>query len=440
MLVEAPKLLRGTTASDKPSNGAAGVAGLSLAGLAGWLWAIAKGKVEGRLRKAAPYLGGVVLALLLVTFGGKVANDTASATGWANVSGWVWLGLVLALIAAYVGPGVQWASFRPVYTRGLRGSFAPQDPMVTWADLRGRSVGSDGRRLPELIVCCAAQRVGLSPNGIPAQSFTITPECVTLQPGQAVPTEAFVAQIRSRRLQQTLSGPGGWMAVSGAAFASAMGRLSKGTTNAVLAGLGVNLGVWLPSPPRLMAGATDFPRVRMGYYLKEIFGVYDRDDDHVFVADGGQWENLGLVELLRRNCKLVICIDASGDKPGTFQTLREALALALTELTTVRRFELSALEAANMTDTGLLPPTSVVRIGVEFTDGSRGTIIYANSRVAADQDIDVRRFARLDSKFPHYSTGDQFLDDQQFKFLVAAGQCAGRKVATMLEREWAFSR
>ncbi|MEO5900802.1 MAG: hypothetical protein ABIR68_11840 [Ilumatobacteraceae bacterium] len=434
VLVEVPKVLRGTTASDKPSTGAAGVAGLSLAGLGGWLWAIAKGKVEGKVRTAAPYLGGVVLGLLLLTFGGKVVNDTASGSGWTDFSPWLWAAIVVLLVAAYVGPGVQWASFRPIYTRGLRGSFAAQPEAVTWTELRERSTGPHGRRLPELIVCCAAQRVGLSPNGIPAQSFTITPDEVCLAPGEPVPTAAFIDQVRSAKLQTTLSGPGGWMAISGAAFASAMGRLSKGTTNAVLAGLGINLGVWLPSPRRILAGVTGFPRVRMGYYLKEIFGVYDGDDDHVFVADGGQWENLGLVELLRRNCKLVVCIDASGDKPGTFQTLREGLAMALTELDTVRRFDLTALDAANTADKEMLPPHSIIRLGVEFNDGSNGEIIYANSRIAADQDIDVRRFARLDSKFPHYSTGDQFLDDQQFKFLVADGEGAGRQVATILER------
>jgi hypothetical protein len=433
VLVEVPKVLRGTTASGTPSTGAAGVAGVSLATLGGWLWAIAKGKVEGKVRTAAPYLGGVVLGLLLLTFGGKVVNDTASGGGWTDFTPWVWTTIVVVLVAAYLGPGVQWASFRPIYTRGLRGSFAAQSEPVTWTELRERSVGPHGRRLPELIVCCAAQRVGLSPNGIPAQSFTITPDEVCLQPDAPVRNTAFIEQVRSAKLQATLSGPGGWMAISGAAFASAMGRMSRGTTNAVLAGLGINLGVWLPSPAKILAGVTGFPRVRMGYYLKEIFGLYDRDDDHVFVADGGQWENLGLVELLRRNCKLVICIDASGDKPGTFQTLREAMAMALTELETVRSFELDALEAANVAERGMLPPHSIVRIGVRFTDGTRGEIIYANSRIAADQDIDVRRFARLDSKFPHYSTGDQFLDDQQFKFLVADGEAAGRQVATILE-------
>ena len=57
-----------------------------------------------------------------------------------------------------------------------------------------------------------------------------------------------------------------------------------------------------------------------------------RRDRYVFVADGGHWENLGLVELLRRRC---------GDDPvhrrqrrhvGAFTTLRQAVELAGLEL------------------------------------------------------------------------------------------------------------
>jgi hypothetical protein len=48
------------------------------------------------------------------------------------------------------------------------------------------------------------------------------------------------------------------------------------------------------------------------------------------VTDGGHYENLGLVELLRRGCMLIYCFDASGGKG--MSALGDALALARGEL------------------------------------------------------------------------------------------------------------
>jgi hypothetical protein len=44
----------------------------------------------------------------------------------------------------------------------------------------------------------------------------------------------------------------------------------------------------------------------------------------LYVTDGGHWENLGLVELLRRGCTKIYCFDAAGDKEQTFFTIGEA--------------------------------------------------------------------------------------------------------------------
>src|SRR6478735_918938 len=52
----------------------------------------------------------------------------------------------------------------------------------------------------------------------------------------------------------------------------------------------------------------------------------------LFITDGGHWDNLGLVELLRRRCDEIYCIDASADPPHSFDALRQAIALASLEL------------------------------------------------------------------------------------------------------------
>lgn len=52
----------------------------------------------------------------------------------------------------------------------------------------------------------------------------------------------------------------------------------------------------------------------------------------VYISDGGHWGNLGLVELLRRGCTEILCLDASGDQVDTFHTIGSAIALARDEL------------------------------------------------------------------------------------------------------------
>jgi hypothetical protein len=51
----------------------------------------------------------------------------------------------------------------------------------------------------------------------------------------------------------------------------------------------------------------------------------------MYVTDGGHYDNLGLVEALRRGARNIIVLDASGDKADTWFTLGGAIALARTD-------------------------------------------------------------------------------------------------------------
>jgi hypothetical protein len=48
----------------------------------------------------------------------------------------------------------------------------------------------------------------------------------------------------------------------------------------------------------------------------------------MYVTDGGHYDNLGLVEALRRGASNIVVLDASGDKADTWFTLGGAVALA----------------------------------------------------------------------------------------------------------------
>ena len=64
--------------------------------------------------------------------------------------------------------------------------------------------------------------------------------------------------------------------------------------------------------------------------------------------------------------------------------------------------------------------------------GPTGTIFYAKAQLAADLDVTLRRYAKVDPTFPNYSTARLFLRDDQFKSLVALGRAAGARLTPMV--------
>jgi hypothetical protein len=214
--------------------------------------------------------------------------------------------------------------------------------------------------------------------------------------------------------------------MSGAAFAPSMGRFNLGTTNALLAALNLRLGVWMPNPRYIDEVPKRFPRSRLSHLVKELVGRFSLEDHHLYITDGGHRENLGLVELLRRRCRTIVCIDSSGDTPGSFTTLRQAADLARTEADAL--LDLSVLPKFDPHDRSL-PEVPFVVIPVTYDSLSPkerpdARIIHIRPVLYSRLPPSVLAFAAEDSMFPHYSTGDQFLTEPQFRRLVQFGKDA----------------
>jgi len=421
----------------------------ALLGALGVVWRYTRKPILNRVQARLPKLGGVLLVLAAVVWGGKVATDAATVSGWFANS-LTWLATVVAFVIVYLFVGITQPSIHRLYRKRLRRTFGVArddagalrtdgDKQVAWPDLP--DIG------PELVVCCAQQRNGIAPGGLPADTFTISKREVRI--GDVVTgTDEYLSKLPSDL--QTERFVSSWMATSGAAFASAMGRLSQGSTNALMAAFNIDLGIWLPNPRLTSDPDARFPKVRFGYLFKEILGWYDEADRFVFVADGGHWDNLGLVELLRRRCATIVCIDASGDSAGGFSTLRQAVELASLELPEI----VADIELDGLTDItgtgGQLPKASVAALKVNYTPSAptslvsdapastapteSGVIFYAKAQLAADLDVTLRRYSKADMKFPNYSTASLFLADEQFDKLVALGRAAGRRLVSLVDQ------
>ena len=120
------------------------------------------------------------------------------------------------------------------------------------------------------------------------------------------------------------------MAVSGAAASSNMGSSTIKALVPTLAILNVRLGYWLTNPAKVAGTLKKALIWRMFdklYFLKELLGLLSEDSGTVYLTDGGHLENLGLYELLRRRCKLIIAIDGEADRYHRFMKFPNTLSL-----------------------------------------------------------------------------------------------------------------
>jgi hypothetical protein len=244
----------------------------------------------------------------------------------------------------------------------------------------------------------------------------------------------------------------GAVAISGAAFGSAMGRQSRGTLDALLALANARLGVWLPNPRYVAHDCRWYGRRHLGYLAREVFGRYSPDAPWILVSDGGHYENLGLVELFRRRCTRILCFDASGASGGAPTTVAEALRLAEEELgvavvdvgdpwTSLPGQAEPPFQAKRLCDalSGRLAREPVVvgrftyppESGVPDDDEHRqGWLVIGRAVLTPATPWPILSYAAGNPEFPNDGTADQWFDHEQF----ANYRLLGRHVAErMLE-------
>ena len=117
------------------------------------------------------------------------------------------------------------------------------------------------------------------------------------------------------------------MAISGAAVSPNMGYHSSPSVALLLALFNVRLGWWLGNPGE--AGKESYqnegPKWAAKPLLAEAFGQTTDSSPYVYLSDGGHFEDLGLYEMVRRRCRLIIVVDAGCDPKFTFGDLGNAV-------------------------------------------------------------------------------------------------------------------
>jgi Patatin-like phospholipase len=319
---------------------------------------------------------------------------------------------------------------------------------------------------PTLLVCAAANvsDPGATPPGRHVTSFTFSAHTIGGPLIGATSTDEFEKALegnerRSRDLTLLAA-----VAMSGAAIAPSMGKKTRWPLTFLMALANVRLGVWVPNPrwvaASAAAGSTPWKhrapsRPRPSYLLRELTGRNRVDAKYLYVTDGGHYENLGLVELLRRGCTRIYCFDASGG--ATFEELGDAVALARSELGVEIDIDPKELEPKVAKDAGgegcaegtggeaggenaggetgaegEVAEKDVIKATFTYRGGPSGVLVYARNVMTADAPWDVKAHHRADPSFPHDSTMDQLYTDQKFESYRALGKLAGEHAAELM--------
>jgi hypothetical protein len=203
--------------------------------------------------------------------------------------------------------------------------------------------------------------------------------------------------------------------------------------------LNARLGVWAENPnyePETW-WQQHLPPLRVfwpWYVANEMLSSTTEDGQLINVSDGGHIENLGVYELLRRRCRVIIASDAGADPNTTFGDLGNVVRKA--------RIDLSAYVHLDPPQLAPLVPRgkehlveahmTVGRITYREADGSEshGMIYYVKPGLTADDPVDLREYRTQHKQFPHEPTTDQFFDEAQFESYRELGYQTGKDVAS----------
>jgi hypothetical protein len=126
------------------------------------------------------------------------------------------------------------------------------------------------------------------------------------------------------------------LTISAAAVNPGMGIYSSKLLSILMTLFNARLGFWVNNPlakprPLLPAWAT-YVVWWPSFFFKELFSKIGTDNRKLNISDGGHIENLAVYELLRRECRLILAVDAGADPGSTFADLENLSIRARNEL------------------------------------------------------------------------------------------------------------
>lgn len=208
------------------------------------------------------------------------------------------------------------------------------------------------------------------------------------------------------------------VAISGAAAAANAGRITNPALRFLLALVNVRLGYWLPNPRRIATGAFKRQWWRCGYpepgalhLIREMVGALGTRSAFVNLSDGGHLENLGIYELIRRRCRVIIAIDAECDTDFSFVSLGDIIRFARIDRAVNIDIDVSDIRP----DAKGFSKAHHAIGRIDYGHGEYGWLIYIKNSLTGREGESILKYRAVEKLFPHHSTNDQFFDEEQFE-------------------------
>ncbi|WP_342732784.1 hypothetical protein [Bradyrhizobium sp. B117] len=213
------------------------------------------------------------------------------------------------------------------------------------------------------------------------------------------------------------------MAISGAAVSPSMGYNSSPGVAFLMALFNVRLGWWLANP---RGDNPEYANVKPPFalwpFFMEMFGLTSETRRWVYLTDGGHFENLGLYEMVRRRCRVIVVSDAGCDPDYSFEDLGNALRKIWIDLGV--RIDLHGLDLLKKrfkerpTPAEQAPYWAIGDIRYHEADGGKsqdGVLLYFKSGLHGTEPMGVLSYAIAHATFPHETTLNQFFSESQFE-------------------------
>jgi len=395
-------------------------------------------QIAGFMAKVAIYFAGLIVPLLLWII-------YLNLTLWGLGGNWYLLSalycaaaFVFFVLTLFMRPNAN--SLNPLYRDRLGDAFIfkPQARPDRWRPLLSDITSKYG---PYHLINTAlnVQRSETAnKRGRNADFFVFTPKFIGSK------STGYVATCDAENVAVGLDLPTA-MAVSGAAVSSNMGAQSIKPLTATLALLNIRLGYWMRNPMWLAKAKQPGPQVRFRavtefrrkrnffanyYFLAELFGQLSDQFKSVYLTDGGHIENLGIYELLRRRCSVIIAIDAEADRQMAFSSFNTLERYALIDLGI--RIDLPWQQITNESlntskeidekgdaDKHHGPHCAIGEI--KYPSGRKGILIYIKASLTGDENDYIFDYKKRYGDFPHETTLDQMFTEEQFEAYRALG-------------------
>lgn len=230
------------------------------------------------------------------------------------------------------------------------------------------------------------------------------------------------------------------MVISGAGANRYSGHYPVLATSVFMRLFDVRLGWWIGNPLNAEKWRRGAPEWGL---LSSAIPAGDPSSGYIYLTDGGHFDNLGVYELIKRRCRIIVACDAEFDADYNFEDVAALVEKVRADFGVQIRLDLDQLR----------PAKSERQSECNFVVGDvlydlsnpddRGKLVYVKIGMpkspthAEASDVlphDVWHYFKWHKAFPHEATARQWFDEQQFESYRALGEYIGGQVAAEIAR------